>query len=66
MTDLDGPRASRLHKRLERHLLFLAGVPEPVALEVMGHADPRILRHDQEVVGDLKQEAARRMNELLG
>ena len=47
-------------------LLLAAGVPEPVALEVMGHADTRILRHYQEVVGDLKQDAARRMNELLG
>lgn len=31
-------------------LLLAAGVPDTVALEVMGHADTRILRHYQEVV----------------
>lgn len=47
-------------------LLLAAGVPDTVALEVMGHADTRILRHYQEVVDELKRDAALRMNELLG
>lgn len=47
-------------------LLLAAGVPDSVALEVMGHADTRILRHYQEVVDELKRDAAVRMDELLG
>jgi integrase len=47
-------------------LLLAAGVPDSVALEVMGHADTRILRHYQEVVDELKRDAAARMDELLG
>jgi hypothetical protein len=37
-----------------------------VALEVMGHADRRILHHYQEVVDELKHDAAVRMDELAG
>lgn len=47
-------------------LLLAAGVSDTVALEVMGHADRRILRHYQEVVDELKTDAARRMDALLG
>ena len=47
-------------------LLLAAGVPDIVALEVMGHADTRILRHYQEVVNELKRDAATRMDALLG
>jgi hypothetical protein len=47
-------------------LLLAAGVPDTVALEVMGHADTRILRHYQEVVGDLKRDAAAKMDAILG
>ena len=47
-------------------LLLAAGVPDTVTLEVMGHADTRILRHYQEVVDELKRHAAQRMDGLLG
>jgi integrase len=47
-------------------LLLAAGVPDTVALEVMGHADARILRHYQDVVDELKKDAAARMDALLG
>jgi integrase len=47
-------------------LLLAAGVADSVALEVMGHADTRILRHYQEVVSELKKDAASRMDRLLG
>jgi integrase len=47
-------------------LLLAAGVADTVALEVMGHADTRILRHYQEVVDELKRDAATRMQDLLG
>jgi hypothetical protein len=47
-------------------LLLAAGVPDSVALEVMGHADTRILRHYREVVDELKRNAAGKMDELLG
>ena len=46
-------------------VLLAAGVPDTVALEVMGHADTRILRHYQEVVDELKRDAAERMDALL-
>jgi integrase len=47
-------------------LLLAAGVPDKVALEVMGHADTRIVRHYQEVAEELKRDAATRMDALLG
>jgi integrase len=47
-------------------LLLAAGVPDAVALSVMGHADTRILRHCQGVAEELKQDAAARMDRLLG
>jgi integrase len=47
-------------------LLLAAGVPDAVAISVLGHADTRILRRYQEVVDDLQREAAVRMDKLLG
>ena len=47
-------------------LLLAAGVADKVALDVMGHADTRILRHYQEVADELKKDAAARMDELMG
>jgi integrase len=47
-------------------LLLAAGVPDPVAAQIMGHADTRILRRYQDVVPALRREAAERMEVLLG
>lgn len=47
-------------------LMLAAGVPDAVAIEMMGHRDTRILRRYQKVVDRLKREAATRMDELLG
>jgi integrase len=47
-------------------LMLAAGVPDPVAAQIMGHADTRILRRYQDVVPELKREAASKMGELLG
>jgi integrase len=47
-------------------LLLAAGVPDAVALSVMGHADTRILRHYQGVADELKRDAAAKMDQLLG
>ncbi len=47
-------------------LLLAAGVPDPVAVSIMGHADTRILRRYQEVVPQLRRDAAARMNAILG
>jgi integrase len=47
-------------------LLLAAGVPDAVAISVLGHADTRILRRYQEVVDDLQRDAAVRMDTLLG
>jgi integrase len=47
-------------------LLLAAGVPDPVAVRMMGHADSRILRRYQDVVPALLQDAAGRMDRLLG
>jgi integrase len=47
-------------------LLLAGGVPDAVAIEIMGHADTRILRRYQEVVPQLKREAAGRLEALLG
>jgi integrase len=46
--------------------MLAAGVPDPVAAQIMGHADTRILRRYQDVVPELKREAASKMGELLG
>ncbi|MGH2682555.1 MAG: tyrosine-type recombinase/integrase [Actinomycetota bacterium] len=47
-------------------LMLAAGVPDPVAVRLMGHADARILRRYQEVVPQLLKDAAERMDGLLG
>jgi integrase len=47
-------------------LLLAAGVPDAVAASVMGHADTRILARYQDVVAELRQDAATRMEALLG
>jgi Phage integrase family/alpha/beta hydrolase fold len=47
-------------------LLLAAGVPDAVAITLMGHADTAILRRYQDVVSDLRRDAAARMDALLG
>jgi integrase len=47
-------------------LLLAAGVPDLVAMRTMGHADTRILARYQDVVSELQQEAAAKMEGLLG
>src|SRR5439155_26677382 len=47
-------------------LMLAGGVPDAVAITVMGHADTRVLRRYQEVVDELKQDAAKRMDAVLG
>jgi hypothetical protein len=47
-------------------LMLAAGVPDPVAVRMMGHADTRILRRYQDVVPGLLQDAAVRLDSLLG
>ena len=47
-------------------LLLAAGVPDAVAAAIMGHADTKILRRYQDVVADLKRDAATGMDRLLG
>jgi integrase len=47
-------------------LLLGAGVPDAVAIRIMGHADTAILRRYQDVVDELKRDAATRMDALLG
>jgi integrase len=46
-------------------LLLAAGVPDAVAASVMGHADTRILARYQDVVAELRQDAAARMDALF-
>jgi hypothetical protein len=48
------------------HLLLAGGVPDAVALEILGHADPAILRRYQAVDPRLKIEAMRKLDDLLG
>ena len=47
------------------HLLLAAGVPDAVAAAVMGRADTRILARYQDVVSELKRDAATRMDQLF-
>lgn len=47
-------------------LMLASGVPDAVAITVMGHADTRILRRYAAVVDELKQDAATRMDGMLG
>jgi integrase len=47
-------------------LMLASGVPDAVTITMMGHADTRILRRYQDVVDDLKRDAAAKMDALLG
>lgn len=47
-------------------LLLAAGVPDAVAASIMGHADTRILQRYQDVIPELRRDAAIRMDGLLG
>jgi len=47
-------------------LMLAAGIPDAVAIRMMGHRDTRILRRYQKVVDRLKREAAGKLDELLG
>lgn len=47
-------------------LMLAAGVSDAVAINVMGHADTKILRQYQEVVSELQRDAAIRMDHMLG
>jgi integrase len=46
-------------------LLLAAGVPDAVAVRIMGHADTKILRRYQDVVPQLLRDAAARMEAVL-
>lgn len=47
-------------------LMLAAGIPDAVAIKMMGHRDTRILRRYQKVVDRLKREAVGKLDELLG
>lgn len=47
-------------------LMLAAGIPDAVAIKMMGHRDTRILRRYQKVVDRLKREAVEKLDELLG
>jgi integrase len=47
-------------------LMLAAGIPDAVAIKMMGHRDTRILRRYQKVVDRLKREAVDKLDELLG
>ena len=47
-------------------LLLVSGVSDAVAMELMGRLDTGILRPYQDAVDPLKQDAAKRMNSVLG
>jgi integrase len=47
-------------------LMLAAGVPDPVAIRTMGHADVRILKRYQEVIPALQRDAAEKVDALLG
>jgi len=46
-------------------LMLAAGVPDPVVIRIMGHADARILKRYQDVVPQLLRDAAAKMDGLL-
>ena len=46
--------------------MLAAGVPDAVAASIMGHADTRILRRYQDVVPELMQDAAVRLDAMFG
>jgi hypothetical protein len=45
--------------------MLAAGVPDPVVIRIMGHADARILKRYQDVVPQLLRDAAAKMDGLL-
>jgi len=47
-------------------LMLAAGIPDAVAIEMMGYRDTRILRRYQKVIDRLKREAVAKLDELLG
>jgi integrase len=47
-------------------LLLAAGVSDAVAINIMGHADTKILGRYQDVVGELKRDAAARLDSVFG
>jgi len=47
-------------------LLLAAGVADPVVVQIMGHADTRILKRYQDVVPELMRDASARMDAILG
>lgn len=47
-------------------LMLAAGVPDAVAIKIMGHRDTRILRRYQKVIDRLKREAVEKLDQLLG
>jgi hypothetical protein len=46
--------------------MLAGGVPDAVAIKIMGHADTKILRGYQEVVDEFQRDAATWMDGLLG
>jgi len=46
--------------------MLAAGIPDAVAIEMMGYRDTRILRRYQKVIDRLKREAVAKLDELLG
>jgi integrase len=46
--------------------LLAGGVPDAVSATILGHSDTRILRRYQDVVPDLMEDAAGRLEALLG
>jgi integrase len=47
-------------------LMLAAGIPDAVAIKMMGHRVTRILRRYKKVVERLKREAVEKLDELLG
>jgi integrase len=47
-------------------LMLAGGVPDAVAIKLMGHADTKVLRRYQDVVDELQRDAAVQMDTLLG
>lgn len=47
-------------------LRLASGVPEGVAIEILGHSTTKILKRYQDVVDELKRDAATRMDDLRG
>jgi hypothetical protein len=46
--------------------MLAAGAPDAVAAQIMEHADLRVLGRYQDVVPELKAQAAKRIGDVLG